>query len=71
MAVTLPKPTPSATPAPPIPFGPGDLVQLKTGGPTMIVEVGTYKNAKARWFTEDGLLHEAVLSVQILKSVEA
>lgn len=52
-----PNPAPVSLP-PPIPFKRGNIVQLKSGGPKMTVQVGTYLKAQCQWFDGTSLKTE-------------
>lgn len=48
----------------------GDTVQLKTGGPEMVVEVITiYDQAKCTWFDAEGKHHSQAFAKVALKKV--
>jgi uncharacterized protein YodC (DUF2158 family) len=52
-------------------FEPGDLVRLKSGGPTMVVVTQvTNDTVRCQWFTDPGELREWDFKVQLLESAQ-
>jgi len=53
-------------------FKPGDLVMLKSGGPTMTAETwsSTYDQWECKWFDAKGELHTKLFSPEALKKAD-
>lgn len=47
----------------------GDLVQLKSGGPSMALEMLTGTRAMCMWFDEQGKLQERAFALHLLQKV--
>lgn len=51
-------------------FKPGDLVQLKSGGPVMTIQHINSDGCFCRWFDAANLLQHATLPIETLKLYE-
>lgn len=47
-------------------FKPGDVVQLNSGGPKMVVDAVTAIGVKVRWFDDEHELHSAQMATAML-----
>ena len=53
------------------PLEEGDLVQLKSGGPVMSLQMLTPERAMCMWFDEEGKLHERSFPLNVLHKVDS
>lgn len=53
-----------------VPLQEGDLVQLKSGGPVMSLQMIAGARASCMWFDQDGKLHERTFQLDTLRRVD-